>query len=98
MMTFEKVLEGFKDYLNQDDVFEVVTTKRGYTVMIWETKEEQWFGVEHFKTPELLRDALLEGYRDFSEQQFTRNRRNLTEEEIADIESRCKQLYDLCEE
>lgn len=32
--------------------------------MIWETKEEQWFGVEHCKTPELLRDALLEGYRD----------------------------------
>lgn len=96
MMTFEKVLEVFKDYLSQDKVLEVVNTKRGYTVMIWEEKEEQWYGVEHCKTPELLRDALLEGYHDFSEQQLTHNRRSLTADEIADIESRCKQLSDLC--
>lgn len=97
-MTFEKVLKAFDDYLNSDTVLEVVKTKRGYTVMIWEEKEEQWFGVEHCKTPELLRDALLEGYSDFFEQQLTHNRRNLTEEEIADIQSRCEQLRDRCGE
>ena len=71
MMTFEKVLEVFNDYLNKDSVLEVVNTKRGYTVMIWDEKDEQWFGVEHCKAPELLRDALLDGYRDFLEQQLT---------------------------
>lgn len=60
MMTFEKVLEVFNDYLNKDSVLEVVNTKRGYTVMIWDEKDEQWFGVEHCKAPELLRDALLD--------------------------------------
>ena len=60
-MTFEKVLEVFKDYLEKDSVFEIITTTRGYTVMIWEEKDEQWFGVQHCKTPGLLRDALLEG-------------------------------------
>lgn len=95
-MTFEKVLAVFSEYLNSDTVLEVVNTKRGYTVMLWEEKEEQWFGVEHCKTPELLRDALLESYHDFSEQQFTHNRRDLTNEETLDIESRCKQLSDLC--
>ena len=54
MMTFEKVLEVFNDYLNKDSVLEVVNTKRGYTVMIWDEKDEQWFGVEHCKAPELL--------------------------------------------
>lgn len=98
MLTFEKVLEVFKDYLSKDEVFEVVTTKRGYTVMIWDKKDEQWFGVEHCKTPELLRDALLAGYHDFSEQRLTHNRRNLTEAELANIDSRCRQLYDKCEE
>ena len=78
MMTFEKVLEVFNDYLNKDSVLEVVNTKRGYTVMIWDEKDEQWFGVEHCKAPELLRDALLDGYRDFLEQQLTHNRRSLT--------------------
>ena len=98
MLTFEKILEVFKDYLNQDDVFEVVNTKRGYTVMIWDGKDEQWFGVQHCKTPELLRDALLEGYHDYSEQQLTHNRRNLTEHEIAyihdaDTEVKKKELF-----
>ena len=46
MMTFEKVLEVFNDYLNKDSVLEVVNTKRGYTVMIWDEKDEQmvWCG------------------------------------------------------
>ena len=98
MMTFEKVLEVFNDYLNKDSVLEVVNTKRGYTVMIWDEKDEQWSGVEHCKAPELLRDALLDGYRDFLEQQLTHNRRSLTETEILDIQNRCEQLYDLCGE
>lgn len=97
-MTFEKVLEVFKEYLSQDEVLEVVNTKRGYTVMLWEEKEEQWFGVEHCKTPELLRDALLEGYHDFAEQQLTHNRRDLTNAETLDIQTRCKRLSDLCRE
>ena len=88
-MTFEKVLEVFNDYLNKDSVLEVVNTKRGYTVMIWDEKDEQWFGVEHCKAP---------GYRDFLEQQLTHNRRSLTETEILDIQNRCEQLYDLCGE
>ena len=45
MMTFEKVLEVFNDYLNKDSVLEVVNTKRGYTVMIWDEKDEQWLVV-----------------------------------------------------
>ena len=40
MMTFEKVLEVFNDYLNKDSVLEVVNTKRGYTVMIWDEKDD----------------------------------------------------------
>lgn len=56
--------------------------------MIWDEKDEQWFGVEHCKAPELLRDALLDGYRDFLEQQLTHNRRSLTETEILDIQNR----------
>lgn len=41
---------------------------------------------------------VADGYRDFSKQQLTRNRRNLTEDEIIDIQSRCKQFHDRCEE
>ena len=36
MLTFEMVLEVFKDYLEEDTDCEVVLTKHGYTVMQWD--------------------------------------------------------------
>jgi len=33
MLTFEKVLEVFKDYLAADGMYEVVMTSHGYTVL-----------------------------------------------------------------
>ena len=32
-MTYEKVLEVFKDYLSEDDSCEVLTTSQGYLVV-----------------------------------------------------------------
>ena len=58
MMTFEKVLEVFNDYLNKDSVLEVVNTKRGYTGYDWDEKDEQWFGVEHCKAPRAFTGCL----------------------------------------
>ena len=52
----------------------------------------------HLDVYKRQRDALLDGYRDFLEQQLTHNRRSLTETEILDIQNRCEQLYDLCGE
>lgn len=36
MLTNEKVLEVFKDYLSQDPDYEVVMASHGYTVMGWD--------------------------------------------------------------
>ena len=38
MLTFEKVLEVFKEYLQQDPLYEVVFTRHGYTLMAWEPR------------------------------------------------------------
>ena len=37
MLTFEKVMEVFKDYLTEDTRYEVVMTSRGYTVLEWDS-------------------------------------------------------------
>ena len=59
MMTFEKVLEVFNDYLNKDSVLEVVNTKRGYTRYDLGMKKMSNGLVWNIaKPPELLRDAL----------------------------------------
>lgn len=96
MLTFEKVLEVFKDYFEKDTICEVVQTKRGYTIMYWEEKDEQWYGVEHCKAPEEMMNILLDGYADYLEQGYTKNRRDLTDDEQAAIKSYCNKMRENC--
>ena len=41
MLTFEKVLAVFADYLQQDPLYEVILTSHGYTLMAWEPERNQ---------------------------------------------------------
>ena len=58
MLTFEKVLEVFQAYLDDDPLYEVVQTSHGYTLMAWEPHRNDWYSAEIQKTPEDLRNAL----------------------------------------
>lgn len=84
MLTFEKVLEVFQAYLDDDPLYEVVQTSHGYTLMAWEPHRNDWYSAEIQKTPEDLRNALLDTYANFLEDKITgndcdRNRRNPAE-------------------
>ena len=57
MLTFEKVLEVFQAYLDDDPLYEVVQTSHGYTLMAWEPHRNDWYSAEIQKTPEDLRNA-----------------------------------------
>ena len=98
MLTFEKVLEVFKDYLSEDTNCEVALTTHGYTVMQWDENSKSWYGVEYCETPEDLRDELLSSYRMNEAEKTTRARRELTEEETELIEAKTKNLAAQCEE
>ena len=43
MLTFEKVLEVFQAYLEDDPLYEVVQTSHGYTLMAWEPHRNDWY-------------------------------------------------------
>ena len=43
MLTFEKVLEVFQAYLDDDPLYEVVQTSHGYTLMAWEPHRNEWY-------------------------------------------------------
>ena len=45
MLTFEKVLETFEDYLAQDKSCEVLDTSRGHLVVDWEGCKNHWVTV-----------------------------------------------------
>lgn len=67
MLTFEKVLEFFKDYLAEDTRYEIVMTSHGYTILEWDFKANTWAGEELCATPEIMRDVLLDDFTGYLE-------------------------------
>lgn len=67
MLTFEKVMEVFKDYLDEDTRYEIVMTSHGYTVLEWDSRANIWAGEELCATPEIMRDALLDCFTGYLE-------------------------------
>ena len=67
MFTNEKVLDIFRDYLNEDQATEVVMTRHGYAVMLWDYAGQDWSDVECCPTPEELFDKLLDSFTDYQE-------------------------------
>ncbi len=67
MLTFEKVLEVFKDYLAEDTRYEIVMTSHGYTVLEWDSRANTWVGEELCATPEIMRDVLLDNFTGYLE-------------------------------
>ena len=96
MLTFEKVLEVFQAYLDDDPLYEVVQTSHGYTLMAWEPHRNDWYSAEIQKTPEDLRNALLGTYANFLEDKITGNDRDLTATETEEIQQRCRELLEKC--
>ena len=94
MLTFEKVLEVFQAYLDDDPLYEVVQTSHGYTLMAWEPHRNDWYSAEIQKTPEDLRNALLDTYANFLEDKITGSDRELTVTETRDIQQRCRELWE----
>ncbi len=69
MLTFEKVIEVFKDYLTEDTRYEIVMTSHGYTVLEWDSRANTWAGEELCATPEIMRDVLLDCFTGYLEYQ-----------------------------
>ena len=67
MLTFEKVMEVFKDYLTEDTRYEIVMTSHGYTVLEWDSRANTWAGEELCATPEIMRDVLLDDFTGYME-------------------------------
>lgn len=67
MLTFEKVMEVFKDYLTEDTRYEIVMTSHGYTVLEWDSSANAWVGEELCATPEIMRDVLLDDFTGYME-------------------------------
>ena len=64
-MTFENVLEVFREYLSEDSSCEVLDTTQGYLVVDWESNKNNWITARLCQTPEQLRDTLRSRWEEF---------------------------------
>ena len=98
MLTFEKVFEVFREYLDADDEFEIVKTRRGYTVLHWDNMGCDWYGVHLCTTPEALRDAVLSAYGTYLEYEIIKGRGyDLTEAEEKIVQDKCAVMLARCQ-
>ena len=97
MLTFERVLNIFEDILQQDPLYEVVSTSHGYTLLAWDAHRNQWYSAELLVTPEDMLDALLGVYSSYLESELLGNEQDdLTEQEEEEIEAQCQRIREKC--
>ncbi len=99
MLTFEKILEVFKEYLSEDKSCEVLHTNRGYLVVDWESEADCWITARLCRTPEHLRDALRSHYEEYQGYLLTGGyKRELLPSEDIDIKHMGEALAERCGE
>ena len=97
MLTNEKVLEVFKEYLLHDSEYEVVLTSHGYTVMGWNSRGEEWLSAQYCKTPHDLLNVLLAAYGNYLADIITHSDRDLTEQEEKEVQYKQNVMKQKCQ-
>ena len=92
MLTFEKVLEIFEDYLAQDMELEVYKSRYGYVCVSFNGSPPDlpYCEGDVCRTPEELFDLLLTDYQDFELLRRTKGRREVTEADEKAVEKLCQ--------
>lgn len=77
-MTFEKIMEVFKEQFEIDKDIEVARFRRGYQIFIWDNKKQAYIpNAELIQSEEKLIDELLDETRRFYELRY---RNSVTDE------------------
>lgn len=97
MLTFEKVLEVFNDFLLNDKECEVVMSKRGYILLDWGSPVNNWsLTADLCEKPEDMMEGLLSNYSSELEVRITYGRRDPTKQEAAEIKAQCELMQEKC--
>lgn len=94
MLTFEKVLTGFKDYIDEDKRYEILMTSHGYTVLEWNSSGEDLESATFCPTPERMKECLLGALAGYLEYKTTLCSRNLTSDEWKMIQDQVRKISD----
>ena len=84
MLTFERVLDVFQPFL-AEGVYEIILTTHGYTILEWDSRCQEWISVKLCSTPDDMAETLLEHLSNYLEYKATLGRRELTENDLAQV-------------
>ena len=96
MLTYEKVLDVFRDYLAEDAMFEIVMTHNGYIMLEWDERTKECLEAHTCRTPEAMLDELLGAYGNYVEFGLTHGQRELTTADEAEIRRKQQAMADKC--
>lgn len=85
MLTFERILEVFADYLDADPDVEVILTRHGYTYLVWDSERRSWENCEACATPEELLDMLTGAVQTHEEFRLLGGKRAPTDAETTEF-------------
>ena len=85
MLTFEKILSVFEQFLSENGIYEIVQTSHGYTVLEWDSCAKEWISVKLCATPEEMAETLLDNLTGYLEYKATLGRRELTYDDMAQV-------------
>ena len=97
MLTFEKVLEIFADYLAADETTEVYISRHG-CVRVEFDQDFRYCTGEVCHTPKELFDLLADDYRTYLEIELTKGKREVTEDDVTEADALCKRHLERCKE
>ena len=90
MLTYEKVLDLFQDYLERDSCIEIVMTKWGYVRLFCEPPYLNTLEAVLCRTPEELFKELLDDLLTDQEYQLAKKHGVLREKDREELEKMCK--------
>lgn len=94
MLTFEKILAGFRNYLDEDTRYEVLMASRGYVILEWGSTNKTLESATFCPTPEIMKETLLNALEGYLEYKITLCNRNLTDNERQIIEAQVEKMDD----
>ena len=57
MLTYEKILNVFKQFLDENEIYEIVQTSKGYTILEWDSCGKEWISATLCATPEKIAET-----------------------------------------
>lgn len=96
MLTYEKVLTTFADYMAEDVEQDTIKARHGYITAYWHTERAEYDFLQTSTTPEELLDALVGDYTQYQLFKLTRGQREEIPEEKASCEAMGEALREKC--